>query len=212
MAKKFDTNPLDPEFPEKVRETQKELQTVTLPKTQNGQTRQFADPAETEDQTRKFTETGFDSYQTPFGQEGQQPVHYQPQPLYGENAGKKKSHNIGSISLPENVLVALPYVPFGPVGIIAAIIELVFIPKSEPKIRYHAAQGLAAQLGVWLILAILGSMQWMWGFEQISNIFWLISTIMLIIFAIKGFQGKPIHIESVETLTDWLEERIKPQA
>jgi uncharacterized membrane protein len=210
MAKKFDTNPLDPEFPEKVRETQKDVKTAVLPN-QNGRTQKFADPVETEEQTRKFNEAEFDSYQTPFGNADNQPANYQPKSFYNADTDAKKSHNIGSISLPENVLTALPYVPFGPVGIIAAVIELIFIPKSEPKIRYHAAQGLAAQSGIWLILAVLGSMEWVGGFEAIGLIFKIVTTIMLIVFAVKAWQGKPIHIESVESLTDWLEERIKPQ-
>ena len=212
MAKKFDTNPLDPEFPAKVLETDGETQTANLPN-QNGDTRKFVtNPLETEGETRKFDETDFASYQNEFGNEANQPATYQPQPLYTDDSDKNKSHNIGSISLPENVLLALPYVPFGPVGIIAAIIELIFIPKSEPKIRYHAAQGLAAQLGVWLILTILGSTGWMFGgIEEIGDVFWIISTIMLVVFAVKAWRGKPIHIESVESLTDWLEDFIKPQ-
>jgi hypothetical protein len=34
---------------------------------------------------------------------------------------------------------------------------------------------------------------------------------MLIIFAIKSYQGKPIHIEAVDALTDWLDDKIKPK-
>ncbi len=211
MAKKFDTNPLDPKFPERIRETQKELQTVALPETKNGQTRKFADPIDTEEQTRKFNDAEFDSYQTTFGNEENQTATYQPKAFYNDNVDEKKSHNIGSISLPENVLMALPYIPLSYVGIIAGIIELFFIPKSEPKIRYHAAQGLAAQLGISLILTILGSMGWISGFDDIADVFWLVSTIFLIVFTVKAWQGKPIHIESVEKLTDWLENFIKPQ-
>lgn len=208
MAKKFDTNPLDPKFPEKVKEPQ--AKTQALPN-QNGKTRKFANVVDTEEQTRQFGQSEFDSYQNTFGDEANQPVNYQPKPFYTDNIDSKKSHNIGSISLPENVLTALPYIPFGPIGIIAGIIELIFIPKSEPKIRYHAAQGLAAQSGIWIISAILGSMGWISGFDELASIFWIITTIMLIVFAVKAWQGKPIHIESVESLTDLLEEKIKPQ-
>ncbi len=212
MAKKFDTNPLDPNFPEKVKETQRELETVVLPKQKNGKTQKFAEPIDTEDETRKFDEAEFETYQQTFGSQKNQPATYQPKHFYTDNADKNKSLNIGSISLPENILTALPYIPFGPIGIIAAIIELFFIPKSEPKVRYHAAQGLAAQLGIWLILEILDSTGWIiGGIGAISTIFWFVTTIMLIIFTVKAWQGKPIHIESVEALTDWLEERIKPQ-
>lgn len=210
MAKKLDTNPLDPEFPEKVREADVEVQTATLPN-RNGKTRKFAEPVETEEQTRKFTEAEFNSYSSTFGNEENQPVSYQPRPLYDDNADKKKTHNIGSISLPENILTALPYIPFAYIGIIAGIIELIFIPKSEPKVRYHAAQGLAAQIGVWIVLAILGLFSWTDLGNVASTIFYISTTIMLIVFAVKAWQGKPIHIETVQDLTDWLEEKIKPQ-
>jgi uncharacterized membrane protein len=211
MAKKFDTNPLDPEFPEKVMEAQREVHTTNL-RNQNGQTRQFAEPLETEEQTRKFNEEDFDSYQTNFGNEFNQPTSYQPKNIYGDDTDKNKSHNIGSISLPENILTALPYIPFAFIGLIAGIIELVFIPKSEPKVRYHAAQGAAAQIGVLIVTAILGFVSFGTNLaETASWIFSIVTTIMLIVFAVKAFQGKPIHIESVQDLTDWIEEKIKPQ-
>lgn len=210
MAKKLDTNPLDPEFPEKVREADVEVQTAALPN-QNGKTRKFAEPLETEEQTRKFTEAEFNSFHSSFGNEENQPINYQPRPLYSDKPDAKKTHNIGSISLPENILTALPYVPFAYIGLIAGIIELIFIPKSEPKVRYHAAQGLAAQLGVWIVLAILGLFSWTDLGDVASTIFYISTTIMLLIFAVKAWQGKPIHIETVQDLTDWLEEKIKPQ-
>jgi hypothetical protein len=33
----------------------------------------------------------------------------------------------------------------------------------------------------------------------------------LIVFAIKAWRGKPVHIESVDDLTEWLEDKIKPR-
>ncbi len=207
MAKKFDTNPLDPSFPEKVRETQ----TTALP-TSNRGTQRFADPTETEEQTRKLDEASFGSFGNTFDQTGDSSENYQPSKFYTDTSNKNKTHKIGSVSLPENVLMALPYIPISIIGIAAALIELFFIPKSEPKIRYHAAQGLAAHIGILIVTSIL-------GFASIgsdladtaSDIFWLVTAIMLIIFAFKAWKGKPIHIETVESLTDWLEEKIKPQ-
>ena len=43
-----------------------------------------------------------------------------------------------------------------------------------------------------------------------SLIFSIVTMIMLIIFAIKAWKGKPVHIESVDDLTNWLEEKIGP--
>ncbi len=207
--KKFDTNPLDPGFPEQLKAQADEGKTNALPFSK-GDTTKFADPADTEEQTRKFNDAEFGAFGSDFGQSQNQP--YQPTPAYIAKTDTKRSLNIGSISLPENILTALPYIPFSIVGVVAAIIELIFIPKTEPKVRYHAAQGLAAQIGIWVVLAGLGVLSF--GSDLVgvaSTVFSVVTTIMLIIFAVKAFQGKPIHIAAVQDLTDWLEERISPQ-
>ena len=213
MAKKFDTNPLDPEFPEKVQaETQKEFQTAGLPNSKNGKTQKFAEPLETEDETRKFNETDFDEFNSAFGNPENQPATYQPKTIYSQDSETNKNHTLGNVSLPENVLIALPYIPFM-IGLIAGFIELFFIPKSEPKVRFHAAQGVAAHLGILIVTTILGFASLGSDLaETASGIFSFVTMIMLIIFAVKAWQGKPIHIESVQDLTDWLEDKIKPKA
>ncbi|MCB1024055.1 MAG: hypothetical protein KDB79_06690 [Acidobacteria bacterium] len=210
MAKKFDTNPLDPNFPEEVKA--KAAQTASLPDS-NGSTTKFADPLETEEQTRKFTETEFGAFNSSFGNQESQPTVYQPQKLHSEDAQtKSRSLNIGSISLPENILMMLPYLPFGYIGLITGIIELIFIPKSEPRVRYHAAQGIAANLGVKVVIYVLGFLAFGSDLVEVASfIFWLVTTIMLLVFAFKAWQGKPIHIETVQDLTDWIEDKIAPQ-
>ncbi len=210
MAKKFDTNPLDPEFPEKVKQTQ----TVTLQPSNanNGQTRKFADASVTEEQTRKFSDKEFDSYQSTFGQDGNYPVNYQPASFYDKNSTESSSRKVAKVGLPENILVALPYVPFF-VGMVAGILELIFVPKSEAKVRFHAAQGLAAHLGILIITTILGFASIGMNLaDTASDIFSVVTFIMLAIFAYKAWKGKPIHIESIESLTNWLEDTIKPQS
>ena len=212
MAKKFDTNPLDPSFPESVKDTQPELQTVALPKSK-GETTPFVKPAETEQQTRKLGVDEFEGVENNFGNGSVPPVPYSPTKLYDENEPETKTHNIGSISLPENILLALPYIPFAYIGIISGIIQLIFIPKSEPKVRYHAAQGLAANAAVWIVLAGLDFLGWGTDLAGVAAfIFWIVTTVMLMIFGYKAFKGKPIHIESVQDLTDWIEERISPKS
>ena len=204
MAKKFDTNPLDPGFPEKVKEKQKRTAPLYG---ENGRTRSFADPVVTEESTRKFNEAEFGGFDPSYHPESGLPAR-----IYEQEQPSDRSVKLGSISLPENILTALPYIPFAFIGIVAGIIELIFIPKSEPKIRYHAAQGLAAQCAVWIVTSILGMAAFGSDIASTaSSIFWLVTTIMLLVFAFKAWQGKPIHIASVESLTDWLEDKIKPQ-
>ncbi len=203
--KKFDTNPLDPSFPERV---QKEAETVVLPKNQF-KTSEFPLPSVTEEQTRRFDDANFNDYQSPYN--GQNiPANYQTKNLADMN--KTSSRKVSKIGLPENILTALPYLPY--IGLVAGFLELLFVPKSEAKVRFHAAQGLAAHIGIWIITTILGGIGDIRGFglADVANwIFHFVTIIMLIVWAIKAWRGKPVHIESVDDLTEWLEDKIKPR-
>jgi uncharacterized membrane protein len=201
--KKFDTNPLDPEFPRKVQEAQ----TSTLPK--SSETDRIPPPSVTEEQTRRFSEVNFAAYSSPY--DGQQvPNVYQTAKL-NSDVGNSSKRKVASVGLPENILTALPYLPWF-VGLVAGIVILLFVPKSETKVRFHAAQGLAAHIGILIVTTILSGVGNITDLADIGNfIFQLATTIMLIIFAVKAWQGKPVHIESVDDLTEWLEEKINPR-
>jgi uncharacterized membrane protein len=204
MPKKYDTNPLDPEFPNKVREAQ----TETLPGN-NAETQRFAPPSITEEQTRRFEEADFASYSSNFG-EGQTPAEYRAA-IPNADVGKSSSRKVANVGLPENILTALPYLPFY-IGLISGLLILLFVPKSETKARFHAAQGLAAHVGILIISSILNGVGHIAGFAKFgSMIFSLVTTVILIVFAIKAWKGKPVHIESVDDLTEWLEDKIKPR-
>jgi uncharacterized membrane protein len=198
MANKFDTNPLDPEFPKQVMETQ---QTATLPNL-NGKTRNFAQP---EDQTRKFENSQYSAmFESP---------NYQPPALFQnakpEVVEKPTSRKVAKIGLPENVLMVLPYIPWG-IGLIAGLLELLFVPASETKVRFHAAQGFAIHIAILLITALMGFGGNFFDLVEAGNwIFQLVTTIFLVIWGIKVWQGKPVHIEAIEDLTNFMEEKIK---
>jgi uncharacterized membrane protein len=200
--KKFDTNPLDPEFPERL----KEAETNALPKN-NFKTAEFPLPSVTEDETRRFNQGEFNAYNSPYN--GQQvPAHFQTAKIHART--EDISRKVDKVGLPENVLTALPYIPFY-IGLISGILILLFVPKSEAKVRFHAAQGLAAHIGIFIVSAILGLVGNVTGLANVGNwIFQIFTMIMLIVFAIKAWQGEPVHIESVDDLTEWLEEKIKP--
>ena len=202
--KKFDTNPLDPDFPAKAREAE----TSALPKN-SYKTAEFPPPSVTEEQTRRFDEANFNAYNAPFT--GQNiPANFKTANLADMNKSSKRK--VDKIGLPENIVTALPYIP-SPVGLVAGLVLLFYMPKSESKVRFHAAQGLAAHIGIIIITSILKGFDNFIPFAGTANgIFWLVTTIMLIIFAVKAFQGKPVHIEQVDDLTEWLEEKIKPKS
>lgn len=202
--KKFDTNPLDPSFPERIKE---EAETAALPKNQF-KTAEFPPPSVTEEQTRRFDDQEFNDYQSAYN--GQNiPANYRTANLADMN--RASSRSVASVGIPEKWLIGLPYIPWY-IGLVASLIILLVVPKSEAKVRFHAAQGLAAHLAILIVSAILGGLGNVTGIANAGNaIFQIVTMIMLIIFAVKAWTGKPVHIESVDDLTEWLEEKIKPR-
>ena len=201
--KKYDTNPLDPEFPQRA----KEAQTETLPYS-GAETQPFPYVAPTEEQTRRFGDADFSSYSSPF--DGQNiPSNYQTAQFKAE-AEITSKRTVSKVGLPENILTALPYIFY--VGSIAAILILLFVPKSETKVRFHAAQGLAVHIGIFIVSSVLKGVGHITDLADLGNIIFSLTTfVMLIIWTIKAWKGKPVHVESVDDLTNWLEDKIKPR-
>jgi uncharacterized membrane protein len=210
MPKKFDTNPLDPEFPEKAKaaaaQTAGQNGVYTAPQKTPYSTSEFPTrpPSVTEDETRRFGEAEFQAYAF---QGGQPPVAYQQAQMADMNrAGDRK---VAKTGVPEKWLIGLPYLPFW-IGFVAGLILLLVIPKEENKVRFHAAQGFAAQIAIMIVSAILGIV----GNVTDSNfggwLFGAVTTVLMIIFAIKAWRGKPVHIEIIDDLTNWFEDKIGP--
>ena len=201
MSKKFDTNPLDREFPEKARAA---AAGHNAPKS-SFSTAEFAPVSVTEEETRRFSDTAFDAYAF----QGPKPVDlYQTTNLADMN--RASSRKVAKTGVPEKWLIGLPYLPFS-IGLVAGLIQLLVIPKEETKVRFHAAQGLAAHVGILIVTTILGLVGHVSGLAELGSIiFTIVTTIMLICFAYKAWRGKPVHIESLDDLTNWLEEKIGP--
>lgn len=201
--KKYDTNPLDPDFPNTIREAQ----TETLPR-DGAETGRFPPPSVTEEQTRRFNEANFEAYQSPYNGHNV-PANFKTSNLAGMN--QTSSRKVSKVGLPENILTALAYIPFW-IGLIAGLLQLLLIPKSETKVRFHAAQGLAAHIAIFIVGAILEGIDNFVPFANTAGkIFWIVTTVMLIIFSVRAWRGKPVHIEAVDDLTEWLEDKIKPK-
>lgn len=205
MPTKYDTNPLDPDYPERIKaEAEAEMATRALPN-YGAETRGFAG-LEAEDRTRRL-ESDPMAYHAPFA--GQVvPGVYAPTAVEGSYDPSERK--VDKIGLPENVLTAVPYIPWY-IGLVAGLIILLVVPKHEVKVRFHAAQGMAAQLGVLIVSIGLGFIGNFSNFAEVGSFFFhLITSLMLVVFAIKAWAGKPVHIESVESLANWLEEKIGP--
>lgn len=207
MATKYDTNPLDPDFPEKAKAQAAGAEGYSAPRKTTASASEFpsAPSSITEEETRRFQQTDFNTYAF---HGGQAPALYQTTNLADMN--RASSRKVAKTGVPEKWLIGLPYLPFS-IGLVAGLVQLLVIPKEETKVRFHAAQGLAAHLGILIIMAILGIVGNVTDLADVgAMIFKVVTTIMLICFAIKAWTGKPVHIEAVDDLTNWLEEKTGP--
>lgn len=211
MPTKYDTNPLDSDFPEKIKAAaEAEVKTQVLSERGAAETRQFTKGAPTgmtEQETRRFFAEDAGAYSQPY--DGQfVPANYQPANI--TEVADSRSRKVEPFGIPEHMVIAAPYIPWF-IGMVAGALILFLVPKSETKVRFHAAQGLAAHIGILAVTTILGFVDNITEIAGIGNfIFTLVTSIMLIAFAIKAWQGKPVHIESVDKLTNWLEDKINP--
>ena len=210
--KKFDTNPLDPEFPKRAAEAQ---QAESAPQF-DAKTQTLPPYSVTEEPTRRYEDPNFvpPYIPPPVASFNGQNVPETYQTARFADMNRSNTHKVEKIGLPENILTAVPYIPVF-FGAVAGFLILFLVPRSEPKVRFHAAQALAAHIAIFFISLILGGIGSLPGLGMASSgntIFQIVTTIMLIIFAIKAWQGKPVHIESVDDLTEWLEDKIKPRS
>lgn len=215
MASKYDTNPLDPDFPKKARAaagpSSDSSETHTLPY-MDSSTQPFPYVAPTEEQTRRFQGADVHAYSAPYAPpfDGQYvPANYQTAHL--ADMGSSSKRKVAKLGIPENVATALPYLPWY-FGLVAGILILFFVPRSETKVRFHAAQGLAAHAAILIVSSILGILSNATQMASFGNgLFNLVAFIMLMVWTIKAWRGKPVHIEAVDDLTNWFDEKIHPK-
>ena len=131
---------------------------------------------------------------------------YQPPPV-------PVSYKLGSVAglgIPEKWANLLPYIP-GHIGAVASIVELLLVPRTETRTRFHAAQGLALQAAILILTGAFGFVSLISGSGFGSGLFRLASTVFLIVSMVRVWQGKPHHIAPLDDATKWLDEKIKPR-
>lgn len=204
---KYDTNPLDPDFPRQTREVNGNTDKVASEQGRDTRT------LESEAPTRRIDVpySAPTSYPSVFIPPQHQPPVVQPPPFTPpKNLHSPTSRTIPGINLPENLVLVAPYIPFF-LGVPAALVELYLVPRSEPRVRFHAAQGLALQMFVIAVQFILGFFGSLTGAGVGRIMFNVAAFIFLVISIIRVSKGQPHHIAPLDEATKWLNEKIEPR-
>ncbi|HEX8129197.1 MAG TPA: hypothetical protein VF527_08860 [Pyrinomonadaceae bacterium] len=237
---KYDTDPLDPDFVRQTEDISRGGARETA-RTSNEQARLnpdadaptrriddplsqpypsiFVPPTQTPPAYQQPT------YQQPTYQQPtyQQPTYQQPSPANlghtapmsgaphaAQRPAPPTSRPVAGVGIPENLALVLPYVPFY-IGIVGAIIELLLVPRTETRVRFHAAQGLALQLAILVVSLILGFLGDLSGVGLGRTFFSIAASIFLIISIIRVWKGETHHLAPLDEATSWLYERIEPR-
>jgi uncharacterized membrane protein len=146
-----------------------------------------------------------DIYQPP---PGQPPSIYQSPAL--QSFQKSGRNTVSGLGIPERWAVMLPYLPFW-LAIVASVIELLLVPRTETKVRFHAAQGMALQVVITAISMLLMFVGMFSGRWSGSGLFKLASAVFLVIAMVRVWKGKSFVIPPLEEPAKWLDEKIKPR-
>lgn len=134
---------------------------------------------------------------------------YQPPPLPMPTQ-KPGSRHVTGLGIPERWANMLPYF-FGHIGLVAAIVELLLVPRTETRARFHAAQGLALQIAILILTGAFGFVGLISGNSVGSKVFSGAATIFLIVSMVRTWKGKPHHIAALDEATKFFDEKIKPR-
>jgi uncharacterized membrane protein len=135
------------------------------------------------------------------------PAVYQPPQLPTIRPGRNIVNGLG---IPEKWAVALPYLPFY-LAVLIAIVELVLVPRTESRVRFHASQALTIQLGITVISILLTLGGMISSRYTGAGLFTFATSILLVISMIRVWKGKPVVIPPLEEARKWFDEKIRPR-
>jgi len=221
---KYDTNPLDPDVARSTEKVWGEGDSAGATGDVKGVTTRVGPVSEddprrnlySEAPTRTFnsSQSGDSSYPSVFVPPTYAPpaeVYKPPQGLYAPPAIEKPGcRQIRGVGLPERWAVMLPYVPLY-IGVVASILELILVPRSEVRVRAHAAQGLALHMAVVAIELLFGAIAVITHSTAGGNLFKVAAFVFFIISMIRVWQGNTHRIAPLKEPADWLNKKIDPR-
>jgi uncharacterized membrane protein len=215
---KYDTNPLDPDFVKNAEEAWDEGGSGPTTQPVKGATREVASQPEdarenvySEAPTRRYDKASLEaSYPSVFVPPTYSPpAPYQAaQPVAPQLTQKPGSRSVAGIGLPEKWAMALPYTPFY-IGVVVSLLELFLVPRSEPKVRFHAAQGLALHVAILVLQTAFALVGAITGTSVGGSLFKVAAFVFLLISMIRVAKGKPHHISALSEPGQWFNDHIE---
>jgi uncharacterized membrane protein len=219
---KYDTNPLDPDFVKNADENWSgETGVAETGEMGDRATREFrdtgrdkSDPGYTEAPTRRYDNVQVNApYPSVFVPPTySQPAPYQPPATpFKASSDKPTSRTIPGIGLPEKWAIMLPYAPFY-IGIVVSLLVLFLVPRSEPRVRFHASQGFALYVAILVVQTLFGVVEAITDSGIGGSLFRAAALIFLIISMVRVWKGQPHHIAPLSEPAQWLNDHIEPRS
>lgn len=217
---KYDTNPLDPDF---VKDADGGPDS-SGPETQEvkGATREIGASANEDARRNIYSEAPTRRYDTvapdaPYPSVFVPPAPSHPTAPYQSPATPYRpveqrpgSRQVAGIGFPEKWSVMLPYAP-AYIGVVVSLIELFVVPRKEPRVRFHASQGLALHLAILVVQTLFSVIGLITGSRFGGTLFGVAATVFLVISMIRVWKGEPHHIAPLTDLSRWFNEHIEPR-
>ncbi len=216
---KYDTNPLDPDFVKNAEERRNEEDAG--PETREvggGATREIGVSANEEARRSLYSEAptrryGNASLDAPYPSVLVPPTYSPPAPYqspvtpFKASTERPTSRTLPGIGLPEKWAMILPYAPFY-IGVVVSILELFLVPRSEPKVRFHASQGLALHVAILVVQTLFGILELITDSGVGGTLFGIAATIFLIVSMVRVWKGEPHHIAPLAEPSQWFNQHI----
>jgi uncharacterized membrane protein len=143
---------------------------------------------------------------------------YQPPPVPPLNVYQPPSlptgipgfQTVQGLGIQERWAVMVPYLPFW-LGIVGAVIELLVVPRSESRVRFHASQALVLQLAITAVTILLGGLGSLTGHWSGAGLFRFATFVFLVIAMVRVFKGNSFVIPLLDEPRRWLDEKLKPR-
>ncbi|MFL6230229.1 MAG: hypothetical protein ACJ741_15765 [Pyrinomonadaceae bacterium] len=235
---KYDTDPLDPDFARQTEEMWDGGETRPVGSAPTGGVGGETRPVSPNDQARlnpeadaptrriddAFTPSSYPSVFVPPAYQSPRPPAYQQQmppqhfaqPAYAPPPQQQHymlptpDRNVAGLGISEKWVTALPYAPFY-IGVVVSIIELLVVPRAEMRARFHAAQGLALQLGIIAISFALRMIGLVGGGNAGRIIFGIAAFVFLVYSFIRVLRGDEYRIAPLSDAVRWLDAKIDPK-